>query len=84
MEDISEYNESKLFLFPIEIKIKFVVGFIPTEDMAFEICNVDAKRIKMSVSSLFESKILFFSALMERDRIFFRCDALRIKRLEIA
>jgi len=70
--DKSEYNELKLFLFPIAIKIKLVVGFIPTEDMALEICSVIAKRIKISVSILFESKILFFSALIERDRIFFR------------
>ena len=66
------------------IKIKLLDGFIPTDEIALEICNVIAKRIKISVSSLFDSKILFFSALIERDKIFFKWDALRIKLLDIA
>jgi len=66
------------------IKIKLLDGFIPTDEIALEICNVIAKRIKISVSSLFDSKILFFSALIERDKIFFRWDTLRIKLLDTA
>ena len=83
-EDNSEYNDVKEFLFPIAIKIKLVAGFIPADEIAFEICNVIAKRIKISVSILFESKILFFSALIERDKIFFKWEALRIKLLDTA
>ena len=66
------------------IKIKLTEGFIPAEDIALEICNVNAKRIKISVSILLESKTLFFSALSERDKIFFKCDALSIKLADTA
>ena len=52
--------------------------------IALEICNVSAKRIKISVSILLESKILFFSALIERDKIFFKCDILSIKLVDTA
>ena len=62
--DNSEYTELKWFLFPIAIKIKLTEGFKPTEEIALEICNVDANLIKISVSSLFDSKILFFSAFI--------------------
>jgi len=71
-EDNSEYKEVKEFLFPIAIKMKLVVGLIPTDEIASEICNVTAKRIKISVSILLDSKILFLSAFIERDKIFFR------------
>ena len=84
IKDNSEYKESIEFLLPITIKIKLVEDFIPADDIALEICNVNAKRIKISVSILFESKILFFSALIERDKIFFKCDAPSIKLLDTA
>jgi hypothetical protein len=70
--DNSEYIESKEVLFPIAIKIKLLVGLIPTDEIALEICKVIAKRIKISVSILLDSKILFLSALIEIDKIFFK------------
>ncbi len=66
----SVYIKFRVFLFPIVIKIKLVFGFIPTFMIASEICPVNAKRIKISVSSLFESKILFFSDSKDKNKIF--------------
>ena len=50
--------------------MKLVLGFIPAVIIASEICVVNAKRIKISVSSLFESKILFFFDSKDKNKIF--------------
>ena len=68
-----QYNEFRVFLFPIAIKMEnLVLDFIPTFLIASEICVVKANRIKISVSSLFESKILFFSDSIDNEIIFFK------------